>query len=375
MTTQADIAKRLGISQGAVASVVGSYSGRRLLRREMEEKVRHVADELGYRPHRQAQLLRGGRSGVLGILHMGHRGLAFSAERMTAVETAVRAAGFEPLSRDMSRQENPRAVCDRFLGERVEGLLLALPVEWFPVAEIRRLRQFKVPLAALSGMVLPGVPQVHADGGGGMRALTRHLIGLGRRRLAFLTVETFSRFHPRRDRFWRDRIRGFEAAVIEAGGRVVGSTADPGAGWDDVRGDAPEIIGRVLCYPCVADGASPYAQGEEALRTVLAWPRRPDAVLCSNDDWALGALAVCGERGVRVPDDLAVTGFDGTMQGAYYNPRLTTVAQPIHEMAGKAVDLLLRQIRGERLPKKELKLVLPCNLVVRASCGARRDTG
>lgn len=125
----------------------------------------------------------------------------------------------------------------------------------------------------------------------------------------------------------------------------------------------------------MADGASPCAQGEEALRIVLAWPRRPDAVLCSNDDWALGALAVCGERGIRVPDDLAVTGFDGTLQGVYYNPRLTTVAQPIHEMAGKAVELLLRQIRGEHMPKKELKLVLPCNLVVRASCGGRRDAG
>lgn len=373
MRTQADIAKKLGISQGAVASVVGSYSGQCLLNPEMAAKVRRVAEEMGYRPHRQAQLLRGGKSGVVGILHMGERGFAFSAERMMAVDDAVREAGYESLARDVTRKQNPRDVCDRLLDERVEGILLALPVERFPVTEIDRLRQFKVPLAALSGMVLPGVPQIHADFHGGMMALTEHLLRLGHRRLVFLTVETFVSFHARRDRAWRERIVGFEDAVLQAGGRLLKQVSGPLPEMADDDGDGTAVTGRVVCGPLEPDAVSPYTQAEQAMRGLLAWHHRPDAVLCMNDDWALGALAVCGEQGLRVPDDLAVTGFDGTRQSAFYNPRLTTVAQPIREMAGKAMQLLLRQMRGEKLGRRELKVQLPCRLVVRASCGAPRE--
>jgi len=317
MSTQADIARKLGISQGAVASVVGSYSGRRLLHPEMAAKVRRVAEEMRYRPHRQAQLLRGGKSGVVGILHMGERGFAFSAERMMAVEDAVREAGYEALARDVTRKQNPRAVCDRLLDERVEGIVLALPVEWFPVAEIRRLRQFKVPLAALSGMVLPGVPQVHADVHGGMMALTGHLLRLGHRRLVFLTAETFTAFDARRDRSWRERIGGFEDAVLQAGGRLLKQVAEPLPEMADNDEDGAAVTGRVVRGPIEPDGVSSYARAEQAMRGLLAWRHRPDAVLCMNDDWALGALAVCGEEGLLVPADLTVTGFDGTRQGAF----------------------------------------------------------
>lgn len=97
---------------------------------------------------------------------------------------------------------------------------------------------------------------------------------------------------------------------------------------------------------------------------------RPEAVACSNDDWALGALTACAEAGARVPADIALTGFDNILVGNYGAVPLTTVAQPIEQMTNKAVELLVKQVRGEKLSASEELVKMPCQLVVRHSCGA-----
>jgi LacI family transcriptional regulator len=105
-----------------VASVVGSYTGRRLLKPELEEKVRRLADQLGYRPHRQAQQLRGRKSGLIGILQMGERGISFTTERVAAMEEAVQEAGYDVLTCDVRQAANVRLVCERLLDAQVEGI-------------------------------------------------------------------------------------------------------------------------------------------------------------------------------------------------------------------------------------------------------------
>lgn len=364
--SQKDLARMVGVSQRAVASVVGkgrSHSGARVSA-ATRARILAAARRMDYRPHRHAQILRGVKSGVIGILQTG-RLQSFAAERALAMADAVIEAGYEVLPYDVLRNEGARVACDRMLEAHVEGLLLASPANWLTATEIRRLQRRGLPLVALSGVNLPGVPRVGADARGGMRALTEHLLSLGRRRLALLVVASKPVSSGERVGTSGERAAGFQEAIRAAGGRVLESQAEPLTNDED-----PErAVGYVVWRPYGDYWTSPFAVAREPVREVLAWKNPPDALLCMNDDWAFESLAVSREMQWRVPEDLAITGFDGSLLGASTSPRLTTVAQPLKEMARKAVDLLLRQIRGEKLAKGEMLTRLPCRLVVRQSCG------
>jgi LacI family transcriptional regulator len=115
--------------------------------------------------------------------------------------------------------------------------------------------------------------------------------------------------------------------------------------------------------PCGFDESA----GGAAARRVLARRRRPDALVCANDEVALGALLAAEEIGLRVPDDLAVTGWDDVMAARYSRPALTTVRQPMRQLGARAATVLDERINGTRkVPQHDL---LPTELVVRASCG------
>jgi LacI family transcriptional regulator len=200
------------------------------------------------------------------------------------------------------------------------------------------------------------VAQVRADARQGMRDLTRHLLRLGYRRLALLTT------WPSRIRdeihCWpiMERVAGFRQAVAES--KKTDRSRQP-------------LEAEVIYTDLTDEWSDPYRIGELAMKNLLQNARRPEAVLCSNDDWAVGALAACADAGVRVPQDLAITGFDNAVFSNYGAVRLTTVAQPVEQMTRQAVNLLTRMMRGEKLSPGEQLLQLPCQLVVRRSCGAK----
>jgi LacI family transcriptional regulator len=124
-----------------------------------------------------------------------------------------------------------------------------------------------------------------------------------------------------------------------------------------------------------SDWRDGYAPGQAAIRSLIESGERPEALLCSNDDMAIGAIAACVAAGLRVPEDIAITGFDNTTAGRYACPPLTTVAQPTEAVAKKAVELLLKQTRGETISASEELVKLPCQLVVRQSCGNNQKQG
>ena len=128
LCTQNDLAKAVGVSQRAVASVVGTAAGDVNIRvsPRTRQRILSAAKRLGYHPHRQAQILRGGKSGIIGILQFG--GITpFAAERGIAVAQAVRKAEFDVLACDVQWYEGAAAACTRLLDARVEGVLLSWP--------------------------------------------------------------------------------------------------------------------------------------------------------------------------------------------------------------------------------------------------------
>lgn len=353
MTTvrQLDVAQRAEVSVGAVAFALSENPERqKKLRPETRQRIIETARQLGYRPHRHAQLMRGKKSGVIGMIHFGGL-MQFAALRAIHVANAVHHAGYRIFADDLIwYPEGVRAICEAMVDARVEGVVLVAPSQWFPPVELERFQRLRIPVVAVSGMRLPGVPHVCADSRQGMFDLTQHLIRLGHRRLTLLT-RTTAADHAAAQWPVMDRVGGFRDAVA----------AGPGVQGDVFAEDQS-----------VASWIDPYRIGAMAMQKVLARGERPDAVLCTNDDWALGAMAACAEAGVRVPQDVALTGFDNAVFGDYLNAKLTTVAQPSESMAQKAMEILVRLIRGETLSADEEMVKLPCRVVVRQSCGSNR---
>jgi DNA-binding LacI/PurR family transcriptional regulator len=172
---------------------------------------------------------------------------------------------------------------------------------------------------------------VDADNLAGGRAAVEHLLGLGRRRLVVLTG-------PQDMSSGRDRLAGAREA------------------WGAAGHDTEGLV--------VAFGDYSEASGGRAMREVLATGVVPDAVFAASDLMAVGALRVLREAGMRVPDDVALVGFDDSPVCRHTDPQLTSVHQPVEEMGRVMADLLLARIAGQAVPAET---VLPTRLVVRDS--------
>jgi DNA-binding LacI/PurR family transcriptional regulator len=199
-----------------------------------------------------------------------------------------------------------------------------------------RLRSRDVPVVLVdpSGEPEQWVPSVGADNWSGGLTATRHLLGLGHRRIAVITG-------PDGVLSSRARLDGFRAAMDGA----------------DVAID-PTLV-RV--------GGFEIEDGVRIGRELLALPSRPTAVFAFNDGMAVGLYQAVAEAGLRIPDDLSVVGFDDLPDARWMIPKLTTVRQPLAEMAAQAARILLALVRGEAPAAS--RTMLATELVVRASTG------
>ncbi len=180
------------------------------------------------------------------------------------------------------------------------------------------------------------VPSVSSQNEESMLTITRHLVARGHRRIAFLTSG--------RTEAVRERENGFRRAMQEAGLAV-----------------PPECFLEV-------GSRDPARQGLQEVDVFMAMREPPQAVVCLHDLIALNFMRRAEERGWRVPHDVAVTGFDDLPEASRAHPPLTTMHQPLKSIGARAVELLVRQLRGEPLETPHERL--PCRLMVRRSCGA-----
>jgi LacI family transcriptional regulator len=220
------------------------------------------------------------------------------------------------------------------------GAVLILPPE--PRADLEALAARGYPLVVVDPRttVPRGMVSIAAAHFAGARAVTRHLIGLGHRRIGVITGP--SHWHTR-----DDRVGGHLAALAEAG----------------ALGD-PELL---------RDGEPATATGLRAGGELLDLRPRPSAVVCFNDKVAVGVMEAAAGRGLRVPADLSVTGFDDIDVSRATTPRLTTVRQPLQEMGRTAVTMLMRQLDGHA--HEALSMELETRLVVRESTGPAAGPG
>lgn len=333
-----DVALRAGVSVKTVSNVVNDYPH---VTPATRARVQRVIDELGYRPNLMARHLRKGRTGII-ALAVPELGNPYFAEVAGAViDAAARHDRTVLLDHTAGLRENEALVSRGFRAHIIDGLILS-PIQL--EAEDLLARTAGPPMVLL-GEREYDAPYDHIaiDNVAAARTAVRHLLDLGRRRIAFLGARQESARQPAhlRLRGWRQEIAASGGVPREA---LVGATD----GYDR------------------RDGAA-------AMAALLDRGERPDAVFGYNDLVALGAMRVLSERGLRVPEDVAVVGFDDIEEGRYATVSLTTVAPDKHAIARLAVDCLLERIAaGGSDPGPAPRRIHPGHrLVVRESTAGR----
>ena len=327
-TTIRQIADQAGVSIATVSRVL---NGRGDVSDETRELVSRVIRENGYTANRNARGLSAGRTGLVGVVVP----LVFPAYFADILAGAAEALFEHDLQIVLSPTGNEYArevsVFDRLHGV-TDGSLIILPEESSEELERHLDNGFRFVVIDPLMQLDERIPSVSAANTSGADQAMRHLLQLGHRRIAHITG-------PKGWLATEDRRRGYRAALASAG-----TLPDPGLEAEAI----PEID-----------------SGRDAATALLALPDPPTAIFAFNDNIAIGAIQAARARGLRVPDDLSVVGFDDVEHATIVTPALTTVRQPLAEMGRTAVSLLSRLM--ERQSFETLHVELATRLVVRDS--------
>ncbi|GAA2695707.1 MULTISPECIES: LacI family DNA-binding transcriptional regulator [Actinosynnema] len=329
--TLKDVATLAGVSVKTVSNVVNGHS---FVKPENRRRVEQALAATGYRPNLGARNLRRGRTGSVALVVPELR-IPYFGELAGQVITAAREHDWNVLiEQTQGTREGERAALAALGPHLVDGALVS--PEALTAADFG---EPAVPVVLLGEhSVRADLDRVGIDNVEAARAAVAHLVAVGRTRIAAIGA------HPTRGTA-AQRLTGYREALAAAGLPA-----------------RDELVARVRNYH--------RGDGARAMAALLALPRPPDAVFCFNDLLATGALRAAAERGARVPQDVAVVGFDNTEESAYSLPSLTTVAPDKAAIAREAVDLLHRRAAGEAGGPREVGV--PFALRVRESSGDGR---
>jgi DNA-binding LacI/PurR family transcriptional regulator len=318
--TIAYIAESAGVSVPTVSKVLNGRSG---VSDETRARVEKLINKYGYRKPSGSRRQK--------IVELVFRELEsmWGVEILRGVEEVARRNRIGVMVSKLGLHDS-KAGMDETAGRRPQCVL---SVSWLSEAERDRLAANSIPYVVFDPIddVPDGVPYVAATHFRGGQSAARHLIGLGHRRIAMISGPDHA--------FCLARMAGYRSALDTAGLPV-----------------DPELIVRMQLTR--EDG---YAAAGE----LLARPDRPTAIFTANDLQALGVYQAAREAGLRIPEDLSVVGYDDVPVTAWVDPPLTTVHQPLTEMAAAATELALTLGRGEKIP--QIGLEIATHLVVRES--------
>jgi LacI family transcriptional regulator len=337
MATIRDVARESNVS---IATVSRVFNNSPLVSDATRQRVAAVAARMGYWPNGIARSLITSRTHTVGVLLPDLHGEFFS-EVIRGIDLAAREKGFHILVSRCSSSAEELAEALRSMRGRVEGLIVMAPdLEDAPAT----LRQCAGNVAAVllnPEETMPGYDTVSIANFDGASAAVRHLLGLGHRRIATVTG-------PVHNIDARQRLDGYRAALRESG-------VEP----------SPDLE---------LPGNFTEPSGYEAARELLRRAPRPTAIFVANDHMAIGVMGALQDAEVRVPDDIAVVGFDDIPTARFLTPPLTTVRVDKLLLGQRALQLLVDPDRASR-PGDGRHEVVPITLVVRGSCGAGPSNG
>jgi LacI family transcriptional regulator len=335
-----DVANRAGVS---IASVSRVLNGQGSPREETRERVMRAVRELSFVRDGAARALSNGLKEVVGVIFRrgGEQLLEGEDESFLyidvinrGIEVAAQRRGFDLLISSVGFNDDNIAGRIGALAGKADGLILH--DRMLSAVSIARLADM-VPIVTLAGSPTPSSINVRCDNEHGIRMLARHLaIDHGYSNLGYVSGRTDSPDN-------RTRARAFETEASTAGADI-----DIGPMWE---------------------GNYSAAGGANVIESLLeAGKKLPRAILCANDQTALGVMHALGRRGIRVPEDVAITGFDDVPVARHLHPPLTTIRQPMQELGATAFEVLYSRINAGG---GDADVVLPVELIVRESCGCR----
>jgi LacI family transcriptional regulator len=334
--TQADVAELAGVSRATVSYVLSDRTGGRIpISESTRQRVLSAAKQLGYVPNALAQNLQSGSSRTIGFMIPGTHNPAYW-DVVEGAEDRVTQEGYllALVSSDRDPERERRDL--KLLSERrLDGLILMTTYADKLIKEIERLYEGGRPVVFVAP--IEGADWVYPDIGSGAAEIMDHLLDLGHERIAFISGAARPSLSQIREKVHRDKV---EAA---------------GLAFD------PNLVRR--CGYRIGDA---YSEAQ----ALLDLPKPPTAIWTINDLLAIGALRAVRERGLSVPDDIALAGFDDNDLAEHLYPPLTTARMPHRQIGFRAAELVF-----ERLDNPERGLVqelLPLQLIVRQSTvGAR----
>jgi LacI family transcriptional regulator len=324
-----DVARAAGVSYATVSRVLNNKDH---VKPEKRQAVLEAAARLGYVANSQARSLAGGPSRIVGLL-VQDLGASYTGEIIRGIDAELEAAGYDLILYTTHRRKaKESAYVDAIARGLADGLLLILPRS--PGAYLETLRRRHYPYVLIDHQGIGDYARsVGATNWQGAYDATRYLIGLGHRRIGFISGAMELGCSV-------DRLAGYQAALA-----------------DHRLPPAPELI---------YTGDFHRLQGFAGAQALLTLPERPTAILASNDEMAFGAMEAARVNGLRIPDDISIVGFDDIPQASVVHPPLTTVRQPLEEMGRLATRMLLQLIADPQLHTG--RIALPTELVTRQSC-------
>lgn len=327
-----EIAARVGVSQATVSRVINNKDN---VREDTRRRVLAVIEEMGYIPDAGARGLVTQRTTKIGLI-VSDIVNPFYPELVESVEEFARDSGYAVLLCNTQRDPSKDRICARFLIEqRVAGVLFTsvTPQSTAPTQFTRARTPFVFMNRYLTNLA---VPSVLTDNVGGAYKMVEYLIELGHTRIGFvrgLPDTTTS----------QDRELGYRHCLLDHGLQI-----------DDAL---------------LEQGNYDWKAAHAATVRLLQLPDRPTAIFCANDYMAFGALDAAYDLALAVPEDVSIVGFDNIQLSSLKTVGLTTVEQPIAEMARRAMAILLEIIRADTLPKERLIEIYEPKLLKRRTSG------
>lgn len=336
-----DVASLAGVSIKTVSRVVNMEPNVRPVTRD---RVQSAIRELGYQPNPSARGLASKRSHLVGLFYdnlMAETTYVVNVQR--GVLARCRTEGYELLIHPFNYHQNgskglAEEINANVLKTRLDGAILTPPLSDLAIV-LESLQQLGKPNVRLSpGHYQSGTPCVYTDDCRAARLMTEYLIQLGHQHIAFIAGHS-----------------GHLAVANRAAGFIEAMTA-AGLNTDTMA---------------VCQGDNTFASGADCARELLARKQAPTAIFASTDEMAAGVMSVAHQLGYSIPRDLSVAGYDNAQIAHQIWPALTTVAQPVSDMAEMATQLLIDQLRGGT--KNITQVAMQTELVVRDSTGPAPD--
>lgn len=334
--TTTDVARLAGVSRSTVSFVLNDVPGMRISE-ETRQRVIEAARQLNYHPDATARRMVSGKTCVIGFVLRQHPDQVFADHFLPQVlagfSKATSAQGyhllFEPIPPGDSSGAYTRLVQER----HVDGIVLSGPRS--DDQELLNIHKEGAHIVLIGRLQDVDIPSIDVNNVGGAYLAVRHLINLGHRRIGMITNA------PLQYTASSDRLEGYRKALEEGG-----------IPFDSAL---------------VRFGAFTPASGFQAMNELLQQASLPTAVFVASDTVALGALQAIRQRNLRVPDDLALIGFDDIPLSEFTDPPLSTVRLPAFGLGWGAAELLIRLINGKEITNRHV--LLETELIVRQSCG------